>query len=105
MTKSIDKAQKGNVLIKGNVGDNIPSFEKVELLKINDKTLGDLFKEQGLAIKELYKEIEKLKEDKEQVLKEFESLKEEFGSVVNQVVELKQLLKDTIESWVKLWEN
>ena len=22
MTKSIDKAQKGNVLIKGNVGDN-----------------------------------------------------------------------------------
>lgn len=102
MTKSIDKAQKGNVLIKGNVGDNIPSYEKVELLKINDNTLGELFAKQDLAIKELNKEIEKLKLDKEQVLKEFESLKEEFGSVVNQVVELKELIKNTIESWVKL---
>ena len=102
MTKSIEKAQKGNVLIKGNVGDNIPSFEKVELLKINDNTLGGLFKEQDFAIKELKNEVEKLKLDKEQVLKEFEALKEEFVSVVKQVVELKQLIKDTIESWVKL---
>ena len=43
------------MLIKGNVGDNIPSYEKVELLKINDNTLADLFKEQDFAIKRIKK--------------------------------------------------
>ena len=53
-----------------------PSYEKVELLKINDKTLADLFKEQDFAIKELkIKKLDKLKLDKEQVLKEFEEFK------------------------------
>lgn len=102
MTKSISKAVIGDVLIKGKVGDKEPSFINPNDLKVNNIELIKRFEK---ISRELSKQVlinEKQADNNLLLTKHIETLENNQKALEAKLKQTQDLLKDTIESWVKL---
>lgn len=102
MTKSIEKATKGSVLIKGNNNDKEPSYIKVDQLVLNKKTLKELLKddekdkerfnvrllEKDTRITNLEKRVNTLEKDNKRLEADLKRLDKKLDTIIERWLEL-----------------